>query len=802
MNRDEMAAYHERFVQQLFRVFKLSEMHDANNQAVARGAQDAIVALNELGQHSGNALSALFDGRDIFLNGQPLLARRQVYEQSRQLGAKLESFGVNELLFDTPLTVQDMQHLVAHQQAGRPLQGVEQAITPRIRLRKKEATPYTQLSHDLPPQELVARSGAAALVVIERLYEGLQQGDYSTARYAKRIARNIVLLGARYPRLLLGFISSCPDRGDVATMAVKGAILSTLALGQLTSDVRNLTDMAMTALLNDVGLIRACGLMKQAEQRGLVGLPSVSDMALERYPEASAAMMTLFGSMGEASLARSVYMYEGQHVRLHELRGMPYDSAMPPTIEGLILATTRNFLTHWNKLQNSQKDAYTQPMVSLIDGAIEKLEANATTNLERLVITLMLRGMGLSERGTMVELSSGWRGVVVANHERPACFSRPIVRLVVTPRGEVLSQTRDVDLSLPTHEAVLLGCVVGHVHVANEEGDPLAEARENLLSPPKRKKKKPPLAFPAPSLKLPSSPAVALASKDKPPPIAVAPVAPEDSEADADDPGPVTSTAKEEESLAILESLSQIRKAPWFPPAPSEQRQPSVLDNMAFARDDEPEHTSRTGDTTGNSGAWSSDSQPLAWDDRDNTSHSLPSDRHQILNIADIAHMIPDEMADQSFEPIDFTAEPEDPNPSAQSRPADLAWGPREETDFRVSKSNPISLSPETWNRLLDEVEEPDDDTGRNTSISENKEQLFRLSGSFDVGNILQDQGPATTMLPASIIDAFQYRDRRDHEERSESYAEMEEMIELEVEPLSPSEIEALDQPGSPNGDS
>lgn len=779
MNRDEMAQYHERFIQQLFRVFKLSEMHDAQNQAVARGAQDAIVSLNDLGQHSGGALSALFDGRDVFLNGQPLLARRQVYEQSRALGARLEALGANELLLDTPLTVQDMQHLVAHQQSGRPLQGVEQAVTPRIRLRKKEANPYTQFSHDLPPQELVARSGAAALVVIERLYEGLLHGDYANVRYAKRIARNIVLLGERYPRLLLGFISSCPDRGDIATMAVKGAILSTLALGQLTRDVRNLTDMALTALLHDVGMIRACGLMKQAEQRGLVGLPVVAEQALERYPEASAAMMTLFGSMGEASLARSVYMYEGHHIRLQETRGMPYDGELPPTVEGLILATSRDFLTQWMSLQNSQKEAYTQPMVSLIDGAIAQLEKNAATNLERLVTSLLLRGMGLSKRGTLVELSSGWRGVVVANHERPACFSRPIVRLVVNPRGEVLSQTRDIDLSLPTHEAVLLGCVVGHV--LDEEGSALSQAREAMLSPAKKKKKRLALDIPPPTFRPPPNDLMQEQALD----------VGNDSSA---------ATSEEDESLAILESLSQIRRAPWLP---LPDNKPSVLEEIDLGLDEEDDFTStsRTGDTTGNSAAWRVDSQPLAWDDRDNTSHSLPSDRHQILNIADIAHMIPDEMADQSFEPIDYTEahddaapqQPLQPSFASQAQHGELAWGPREETDFRVS-TNPISLSPETWNKLLDEVgPEDEDDTGSVTSVSDNKEQLFILSGSFDVGKLVDDQGPATTLLPASIIDAFQYRDRKEHEERSESYAEM---VELEVEPLSPSEIEELERGG------
>ncbi|CAN0600094.1 unnamed protein product, partial [Laminaria digitata] len=114
-------------------------------------------------------------------------------------------------------------------------------------------------------------------------------------------------------------------------------------LGQLTRDVRNMTDMALTALLYDVGVIRASGLMKQAEERGLMAMPAAPEGARARLPEASAAMMTLFGAMGEASLARSVYLYEGHHIEHRDVRGVPYDGKLPPTIEGLILATVRRF---------------------------------------------------------------------------------------------------------------------------------------------------------------------------------------------------------------------------------------------------------------------------------------------------------------------------------------------------------------------------------------------------------------------------------------------------------------------------
>ena len=758
MNRSQLSSYHEHFIQQLFRLFKLTDFHDATNQAVTQSIEEALPILNELGAMAGGALSALFDGRDIFLNGQPLLAKRAVYEQSRQLGERIESMGAQEVLLKTPLTRTDLEHLITHSKARTPMRGVEHQLSPRVRLRKKAATPHTQLHSDLPPQELVARSAASALVVIERLYEGLKQGDYSTVRYAKRIARNIVLIGQRYPRLLLGFISSCPDRGDVATLAVKGAILSTLTLGQLTRDVRNLTDLALTALLHDAGLIRACGMLEHAETHGLISLPEPDERANARLPESSAAMMYLFGSMGDASLARSVYTHEA-HALLQAQPPTPGE--LPPTLEGLILATTRRFLQRWMSLLDAQRQAHTQPMHSHIDQAIEALDLSATTRLERMVIDLFLSSMSLHRRGSPVELGSGWRGVVVANHERPACFGRPIVRLLQRPAGDFAPKPRDIDLSLTTHEAVLLGCITRSL---SEKLDPAFEqARAHVLDErrePKRKR----LTFPAP-------------------PALHAQGALAESPLDDDD---------DSDSLARLESLSQVRRAPWLP-----QPEPTPLDEASAQNEDEhelPSNTSRLAET-GASSIWRSASKPLAWDDRETTAHS---DRHQMLNIADIAHMIPDAIADQTYKPIDYT-EPElvakpmasiVKAPAFEPEPEPLAWGNGEETDFDVSPVR-AAMNKEDWNRLIQDASREEISQHDDTSPGEHSDQIRVLSGSFQFQDVLTEQGPATALLTPADIAAFRQDDLRKHALRHD------ELPEVDVEPLTPEELAALQQDDS-----
>lgn len=720
--------HHEHVIQLISRLIRQSDLHDARNQALVRTAEEVAHHLNELAMHTGGWISVFFDDRDVYINGQPLRAPRQVYELAEVLGARFARSGINELQLETPLVVSDLQRLIAANQRGLALTSMEMSISPRIRVRKREATLFMAIEQSLEPQELVARTCAAALVVIERFYEGMRRGDYSAARHVKRIARNLVLLCERYPRLLLSFVGSLPDRGDVNTFAVKGALLAVITLRQITRDLRNLTDVAMTALLHDVGAIRARGLMRVAEQRGVISLPDVHDPDVRRgAPEASASMMALIGAMGEAALSRSVYLYEAHWLENRMERGVLYRGQAKATLEGMVIATVRRFLELSSELANH--DDGTNPLRSQLDVAIVELKKGVSAHLEKLVISLFLEGMGLHERGTPVLLTSGWVGVVVANHERPSCFSRPLVRVVRDHLGNTLSRPRDVDLSLPTQEAAKLGCVAGVIASVDA---PLARVREEIVNDTRRKR--------AP-VKL----------------FEVSSAFDEVSPQDDDD------TSDAEESLAILESLSQIRKAPLF--IPEENELPP------FLQGGDPSAAEAESNASG--------SMPsLSWGAGENTSTHAGSDRIQMLNVADIAHMVPDELANQDFTPLPPSIAqqqrpvmPKLPPPGVPIQPDALLpfasqFGSREQDSLLGSGA--VSLGPETWNNLKDGLEDASEvDTSSTTGASDN---LFILSPSFDPEGVSFHDSTATRLLPSDVLAAFQSLDRRaDVSEASDS---------------------------------
>ncbi len=448
---------HEPLIQTLARLLKLPTLYELNNQAIQRALQQSAPLLQEACAHVEGGLSLLCAGELIFLGGQPLRASRQCYQLAHELGALLERLGVNELTFAPGLQPQDLLALLSHVQAvtqrGQP--AMEADLSPHVRLRLVQTG--LLLGHEdraQSPEERVAHTCATALVIMERLHEQSLRGDFSLVRQAKRLARDLVALATQTPEALLDFIGASSHRGDEAMLAVKGAALATLTARHLTRDLRNLADLALTALLYDTGKLRAAGMLRHAQRRGLEVAPQLHDDALDRLPEATAAMMARFGQLNESSLARSVYSYEAHLLLRRDTRALPYEGALAPTMEALILATVRDYLERVSL--DLQRNAVATP-----DEAIVAMVERAPSRLERLVIQLFTHALHLYPASTPVALSSGARAVVTANHRRPSQFARPRVCLVYDPHGVALTPVRELDLSADDPECVALGTIIG-----------------------------------------------------------------------------------------------------------------------------------------------------------------------------------------------------------------------------------------------------------------------------------------------------------------------------------------------------
>jgi hypothetical protein len=618
-------------------------------------------ALHALTSASSAPLSFLFMGEHIRLDGAPLRAPFATYASLAPLGQDLDRLGLNTLRLHPSASRDDLAAL-ASALSGAQAWGDAEA---RRFARFAELSSTTSLSLEpldsgaLSPVDRVARVTSAALVVMERFYDELRRAELTSASDIKRVSRSLVRVAAQNPALLLGFLSNSSARRDPPMLAVKGAVFAAVCGARVALPRRNLTDLTMTALLYDVGVLRASGLWSHAEAGKVEHHPMLTDDARDRLPEATAFLMSLFGHLNEASLARAVFGYESHYVRVRASRGFPYDGDLAPTLEALLLAAIRRVVD----------------LVSLdddrsMDRAFEQLVSESSSRLERHIARLLADSCGLYTRGTPVELTSGWRGVVVSNHPEPARFRRPVVRLVYDPRGNH-GEHGDVDLSDPRDNIVALGSVRGVERAEDERLRAVSAQVWRAVLAERAARGAQAHAHPL-SLDEPTD-------VFQPPPHM--PLI-----------GAVSDTSDDDDTSDDLDtgvSAGDLRLSVELP------SQESLIQDMI----------------------------------------SVPSDRIDIVNIDDIAHMLP---SASILGPRDAYGSPMPPDDDGDGH---------DETANLVTST--LVASPDTWDSQLD-------DSGPSSKFA-------ILSGSFDVDEVLRSQeseATATSVLPHDTIATLMFADR------------------------------------------
>lgn len=742
-------------------------------QSAEARQEDLVTRLNELLDRASRGWSSvLFDGESVFVDGQVLCVEEALHNRAQRIMHALTRLNVYEVQFQAPLAVYDVQRLLAYLLRQQPLDGVEQTLSPRLRVRSKSASILASWDLTLDPGELCARTCATALVVMRGFYDRALQGDLTTLPHVKRVAQNMVVLTERYPAMLLAILGALPARQEVPTLVTKSAVLAVMMMRRLTRDRRNIIDVAMSALLYDMGTLQ---LMR--EEHPVISYRDTEQFTswsthppkaiASRLPVAAASMVTRLGEMGEASLARSIYLYES----LEMIHQSQRQSAYPATLEAAVLTTARQFVKQLAPVPDAPRVS-PPPMSgasSRVDRAIAALQASTTRRADRLVVEVLLEGLGLVGRGEKVVLSSGYKGVVVANHERPSCFSRPVVRMVRAPDDEAMRPACDVDLSLPTQESAAFGSIESLIRDPDELLD---QARERLLRPSSKPPR--PRLLDAFGKKKKSFERV---------------------------PKPVVASLTQEQTLEepseediVDDAITQIRKAPHVLAQvkldvesllDETQEDLAILPLIEVEADITQDILSEDMQMVGGN---------LSWDESEDTSASAsaPSDRIQMLKASDIAHMMPEELlsdgdaavVNQDFSVAPFlrksyvpTQEVEEDVTIERIGPRDMlnssivslesftsrsSSGPEDAFDIDevVSMSIPsmISMSPETWDNLHDDLDEESSITGPSS------DRHIVLGDMPEDDGDDGDYGPQdTALLPPNVVDALMTRDRRRH---------------------------------------
>ncbi len=402
----------------VYRLLKISLVHTSENDAVRDAAAQSADILRTFSAEVGSAATLTFVDDSAFICGQLLRASRSVYESAEELGELLAKVGVSECAFDGAVTAADVVALArAFAHAMRDAAAREQFATSKLSnivVRKVDPQLTRRVREDdLPPAERVLRLYANALVVMRTFYEDIAAGKTILPHRVKRLAQRLVVVAETEDPAVLGMTAMAKAHRDDAGRALQSAILALAVARTITRDRVTLAQLAMAALMSDVGRAR-----------------HVDD---KRVPASASYACVVTGGINPTSANRAVIVSETSWIERADVIGPLWNGDIPPMLASQILALVRELLE-----RIAPRDAGNAM------SAHDALEVMASARSDRTLVRLLVSAIGLAPTGSVVELEKGEWAVVMGSsrHGPHAC----VVRLVTDARGAALENLRTIDL--------------------------------------------------------------------------------------------------------------------------------------------------------------------------------------------------------------------------------------------------------------------------------------------------------------------------------------------------------------------
>lgn len=423
------------FTTLVFRLLKAAQMHELAALRTRGVLENGAQQLRDMTHGAGGFLTVLFAGDTVFVNGQPVRAPRAMYENILAAGEPLALAGFNELTIRSSVSADDLGQLLDYVVHRKSTYALPASVT-------LQNVDPADLLGDLGDAgsiaEQVASAYAAATVLVRRSNQRLLEDDQRLARHVKRVGQRLVTLTRTGFVELLALARRPAPPTDHATILVNAAILGALAGRVLTEDVHALLRITMAALQMEIGKPRVAG-MYRADSFQTSFVPALNQAMRRRLPASTAVMLLQAGRAAERPMQRAVVSYEAAHLYDGQLLGWPYDGQIPPTVEAVIASLAVRV--------TSGMAAAAGP-----DDLVRELGDVELGKVERATLDLIFSVLGLLPKGTPVEMTNGWRGVVVSagpsfaelERARIVClideFRRPVKPEIVPgggPRGWV-----------------------------------------------------------------------------------------------------------------------------------------------------------------------------------------------------------------------------------------------------------------------------------------------------------------------------------------------------------------------------
>jgi hypothetical protein len=419
----------------VYRTIKNALVHAIDNDAMRQTAQQSAEILRGFAQEVGSGAVITFAGDTVFVCGQLLRAQRKVYEATVELGKLFARCDVSEVSFEDALSDADLLAFAA-------------AVATTLRdPERRDALTKTKLNHvsvrkvepiltrrqddaELPVQERILRLYANALLVMRQFYDSIAHGTTILPHRVKRLAQRLVTLSETNHPALLGMTAMAHAHRDDAGRAVQSAILAVVVARQITTDRVALARLAMTALMADSGRIRLLG------PKGRDRFVTLSEQLEACVPPMTGIVCIATGGINVASAMRTVSSVETTWIERKSLLGPVYGGKLSPLVQSQILRIVRRLLEYV-----APRDA-SRPMAPA--DALQALFAEP--DVDRVLLKLVVRAVGVIPVGSVVEFETGEWAVVIAPSQNAEAAHLPLVRLVTDRSGHALERPRDVDL--------------------------------------------------------------------------------------------------------------------------------------------------------------------------------------------------------------------------------------------------------------------------------------------------------------------------------------------------------------------
>ncbi len=411
-----------------YRLTKACQLYDDANQTVRQLVPQLLDAVTSFCRVLGtDHVRLLFSPEMVLINRRMLRAPRDTFALALQLGAMLDTAGLNELTFEQTVTADGLLRL------ARLLADAQRDATAVARLRderipavtvRQAPGPESELEFDPhePPITRVVKAYAASVLVLEGLYARLERGESIEVRQIKRIAQRLVALSDDHIEILTALAAGPLVDDEPARRAVSNAVIAAAMARLLTEDRDLRSTLAQAALVADIDQI----------------LPGAAEPGPDRAPSALLVLSGL-GQYYFGALRRNVVAFEA--LALPAPTGPLHDGAVTPTAAASLLFVVQRF----NELRTPDAEGN----AATIDEAVRALEAQARGAIEQALLRLLVVSLGFYPLRTVVELDTGEVAVVSGFPKVPLDFARPPVQILMDRLQQLLPVPESVDLAAP-----------------------------------------------------------------------------------------------------------------------------------------------------------------------------------------------------------------------------------------------------------------------------------------------------------------------------------------------------------------